>query len=251
MSDGKLTLAKNSNSGEADAITLPEKKKLTLGRSGTLAAPASAGHSNNIRQPVAGGVSKTIQVEVRKKRSIVEGHVVAKPVEVVDAAKEHERELAAQAKREQEARELAEQAAREAQEQAEEAARQEQASLDKEEQARIQELAKAQAREFTDPERRRLAAIAEAEAIRVMMAGPAKARKVEEAKKKQEEQDRLRAGEDEENKADAKSSEPVKEPRVIKTERPAAAPSTTDAGKKKDGCKRIGKGASGGTRELA
>lgn len=239
MSEGKLTLTKNSNSGEADSSASPEKKKLTLGRSGPASAPAAAGHSNNIRQPAAGGVSKTIQVEVRKKRSIVEAPVVvAKPVEVVDPVKERERELAELAKREQEARELAEQAAREAQEQAEEAARQEQARLDKEEQDRIQALAQEQARELTDPERRRLAAIAEAEAIREMMAAPAKARKVEEARKKQEEQDRVKAAEAAKNKADkavAKPVEAVKETRVIKTERPAAAPSTTDAGKKKTG----------------
>lgn len=238
MSEGKLTLTKISNSGEADSSASPEKKKLTLGRSGAVSAPAAAGHSNNIRQPMAGGVNKTIQVEVRKKRSIVDAPVVAKPIEAVDPVKERERELAERAKREQEAREQAEQAAREAKEQAEEAARQEQARLDKEEQDRIQALAQAQARELTDTERRRLAAIAEAEAIREMMAAPAKARKVEEAKKKQVELDRAKAAEDQKNKADkavAKTNEPVKETRVIKTERPAAAPATTDAGKKKTG----------------
>lgn len=252
MNDSKIILDKTVEGASA----APEKKRLTLGRPGSgpvvasvpagaaadvsltlSASPVSSGApapTPTVRIAGISGVNKTIQVEVRKRRLIVDAAPKrATPQEeaAITAKQERERERA-----EREASQERERHAREVVAEAEEAARQAQAKLDREEQERIEAEAQAQARALTEPERKRLAAIAEAEAIREMIAAPARARRAEEDRKKKIKADEEQRVKDEEARkayaaANPKPAAPVqvKETRVIKT---AAAPSGPDAKKK-------------------
>lgn len=229
----RLTLGRTS----VPAPTVPNPKPATgseLGgaEAGVAADRAPAGLS---RPPVHGGVINrgTIQVEVRKKRVVIDA---PKPAPVDEKAV-HARQVFEREKADREAREASERAEREAREAAEEATRQEAARRDREEQERIQAVAAQQARELTEPERKRLAAIKEAELIREMIAAPARAKKAaeEERRRKALAEEARKAQEAREAQARASAPAtvatprpgPAKETRVIK-----ATPNATDAKKK-------------------
>lgn len=246
MNDQKLTLAPTAET---------PKKKLTLGRSNgkEVLAPVSelpadvhmpaehepAEHEQEERAPMrltrqgAGGVvnRSSIQVEVRKKRVLAE----APQAPPVDEKTRRANQVMEREKAEREAREAVERAEREARESAEEAARQEAARRDREEQEKIQALAAQQARQLTESEHKRLTAIREAEAIREMIAAPARAKKAaeEERKRKAAEEEQRKEIEALEKKNKASQAPTtarpgqVKETRVIK-----ATPSSPDAKKK-------------------
>ena len=253
MNDQNISL-KSTAPGSSESA--PQKKRLTLGRSVTAAPAALAGVSEPAtvepaerpaaglaRAPVHGGaVSRsTIQVEVRKKRVVVDA---PKPPPVDEKAV-HARQVFEREKADREAREAAERAEREAREAAEEATRQEAARLGREEQERIQAVAAQQARDLTEPERKRLVAIKEAESIREMIAAPARAKRAaeEERRRKASDEEARKAKEalEAQTRASAPAAPvsarpgPAKETRVIK-----AAPSGPDKKKVGAGGKAIG-----------
>ena len=240
MTDGKTTI--NNAAGAGESASSAEKKKLTLGR-GSSGNVASAQTINGIKQPISGGASKTIQVEIRKKRIINEANIAnISNISNIDPEAEQARILAEKLKVEQEAtiaKEIAKEIAeRDAKEQEEEALRQEQERVEREERALIEQLAKDQARELNEAERKKIAVFEEAKAIREMMAAPAKARKaIEDQKKKEADAVTLVEKKVIENSAKVVTKDRVeshKESRVIKTERTSVSQLKVVEDKNKD-----------------